>query len=82
MTELLSPREVARRYGAPRDFVYASLQSGRLKGIRRGNRWLVATFAVEDWLQMETGDHARDHHSAGGAAVLAAQGREDRDGCR
>ncbi|MBA2641804.1 MAG: helix-turn-helix domain-containing protein [Actinobacteria bacterium] len=56
MTELLTPKEVARRYGAPRDFVYSSLQTGRLKGIRRGTRWLVATFAVEEWLRLETAD--------------------------
>jgi excisionase family DNA binding protein len=54
-TELLTPRGVVERYKAPRDLVYEALRDGRLRGIRRGSRWLIPTFSVERWLREETG---------------------------
>jgi excisionase family DNA binding protein len=53
VTELLRPREVAAVAHAPRDLVYAALKSGQLKSIKRGSRFLVPSWAVEEWIREE-----------------------------
>lgn len=45
-----TPAEVRTLSHAPRELVYAALDRGELRAIRRGRRWLVPGSAVLDWL--------------------------------
>lgn len=43
-------REVYELSRAPRELVYTALDSGELRAIRRGRRWLIPGGAVLEWI--------------------------------
>jgi excisionase family DNA binding protein len=45
------PREVVEATHCPRALVYASLDDGSLRAIRRGRSWLIPGAAVLAWLE-------------------------------
>jgi len=47
---LYTPREIEKAAHAPRGLIYASLEDGSLRAIRRGRRWWVPGAAVLEWI--------------------------------
>ena len=50
-TRFYSVAELKTETNAPRDLIYASLESGELHAIRRGRRWLIPGGAVLAWIR-------------------------------
>jgi excisionase family DNA binding protein len=48
---LYSPKGANVTTRAPRDLIYHDLHSGKLKAIRRGNRWLIPGVQLRAWLE-------------------------------
>jgi DNA-binding XRE family transcriptional regulator len=63
-----TPSEVWRGSHSARAQVYEDLENGRLKGIRRGRRWLIPGSSVIAWF--------------GKGAIDASNGRADNEGSR
>lgn len=51
VTRCYRPKEVWLETRCPRSLVYASLENGSLRGIRRGRSWLIPGAAVLSWLE-------------------------------
>lgn len=49
----LTPREAARRSGLPRDYVYRSLDAGKLRAIRIGRAWRIPATELESFVMRE-----------------------------
>ena len=77
MKKLYTPEEVAETLRVTRRAVYEWLKTGRLRGVRAGNRWRIRPEDVEAFTQADRNDRraAMDTAAARAARVDAAFGK-------
>ncbi|MBY3989616.1 helix-turn-helix domain-containing protein [Rhodococcus fascians] len=57
MTDYLTPSEAAAKARCTREFIYAALLTGELKGFQRKKpkgRWLIDPVEVDKWIRDES----------------------------